>query len=91
MITCAILMAGLLGATDLQPTGALRGPKAREEFVITFTWVPIEKWQVEIREYQFHRGLPPGLLAEASKVEIIEVQFHPDLAAVFKKIKNQER
>jgi|SRR6516225_5680259 len=65
MIKCALLMAALLGASDVsQRTEALRGQKPREEFVIYFTWQPVEKWQVEIREYQFRPRtlpeLPPG-------------------------------
>ena len=92
MITCALLMAGLLGAADAsQPAEALRGEKPREEFVISFTWQPIEKWQVEIREYQFRRGTLPELPPRPWNVEVVESQYRPDLQGLFEKIKNQER
>jgi hypothetical protein len=85
-------MSGLLGATDAsQPAEALRGEKPREEFVISLTWQPIEKWQVEIREYQFRRGAPPELPPKPWKVALIESQYCPDLRDLFEKIKYQER
>jgi hypothetical protein len=92
MITCALLMAGLFGAVNAsQPAEALGGEKPREEFVIYFTWQPIEKWQVEIREYQFRRGTLPELPPRPWRVEVIESQYRPDLRGLFEKIKNQER
>jgi hypothetical protein len=47
------------------------------EFVIDFTWQPIEKWQVEIRGYQFRRGTLPELPPRPWKVEVIESQYQP--------------
>ena len=92
MMTCAMLMAGLLGAADVsQSAEALRQEKPREEFVIYFTWQPIEKWQVEIREYQFRRGTVPDVPPSPWKVEVIESQYRPDLRDLFEKVKNRER
>jgi hypothetical protein len=91
MITCALLMAGLLGATPSQPAEALRGEKPREQLVISFAWQPIEKWQVEVREYQFRRGTLPELPPRPCHVEVIEPQYRPDLRGLFEKVRNQER
>jgi hypothetical protein len=92
MITCSLLMAGLLATADSsQPAEALRGEKPREEFVIFFAWQPMEKWQVEIREYQFRRGTLPELPSRHCKVEVIESQYRPDLRGLFEKVKNQSR
>ncbi len=60
MMTYALLMAGLLGTTGApQSAGAPPEPGSRKELVIPFVWQLTEKWPVEIREYQFRRGMPP--------------------------------
>ena len=94
MLTCTVLMAGLLGAADAsRPVEALRGEKPpneivplifqwREEFVIHFTWQVIEKWQVEIRENEFHRGTPPQLPPRPWKIEGRKYQEHRGLPPV---------
>jgi hypothetical protein len=92
MITTALLMAGMLGAAPTpQRAEASRGDKPREEFVISFTWQPVEKWQVEIRGYQFRRGTLPEIPPRSCQVKIIEAQYCPDLPSFFEKLKKQER
>ena len=83
MIACTLLMAGVLGTADVPPLAeGLRPQKPREEFVINFTWQLIEKWQVEIREYKFHRGTPPQLPPGPWKIERREYQEHRGLPPV---------
>lgn len=88
MTTCALLMAGLLGtAGTCQPAGAPPGQEPRKELVIEFVWPSVEKWQVEIHEYRFHRGTPKPPIC----VDMIEARYSPDLRALFEKAKNQGR
>jgi hypothetical protein len=62
MMTCTLLMAGLLGTTSAcQQTGVSPEQGPHIQLVISFTWQLTVKWQVEIREYQFRRGMPPKL------------------------------
>jgi hypothetical protein len=83
MIPCALLMAGLLGTADAsRPVEALRGEKPRKEFVIYFVWQPIEKWQVEIRENQFHRGTSPQLPPRPWKIELRQYRAQRGLPRV---------
>jgi hypothetical protein len=92
MFTSTLLMAGLLaGADSLQPVEVPPGEKPSQEFVIQFIWQPVEKWQVEIREYQFRRGTLPELPLRPWQVEVIECKYCPDLRGFFEKVKNQER
>jgi hypothetical protein len=92
MMTCVLLMAGLLGpAGAIWPAEALRGDKPPEGFVIFFTWQQVERWQVEIREYRFHQGAPPKLLPMPSEAGVIESQYVPDLRSFFEKVRKQDR
>jgi hypothetical protein len=83
MIQCAVLMAGLLGPAHVSQ-GAREGP------VIYFRWQPVEKWQVEIRGYLFHRGAPPRLPPGPWKIEVIESHYREDLRAAFEQVKKQK-
>ena len=83
MITCILLMAGILGTAELSKLAeGLRPESPREEFAINFTWQRIEKWQVEIRGYQFHHGTPPQLPPKPWKIERREHQEHRGLPPV---------
>jgi hypothetical protein len=83
MIACTLLMAGVLGTADVSRfVQGLRHDKPREEFVINITWQLIEKWQVEIREYQFHRGAPRQLPPRPWKIERRGYQEHRGLPPI---------
>jgi hypothetical protein len=95
-MTYALLMAGLLGTTSTSPSaGAPPEQGPRKELVIPFAWQPTEQWQVEIREYQFRRGVSPKLQPVpwniVLRAEAIEAQYSPDLRALFERAKNQDR
>ena len=80
MIPCTLLMAHALGTANVsQFAQGLPPEKPREEFVINFTWQLMDKWQVEIRRYEFHRGTPPQLPARPWKTERREYQEHRGL------------
>jgi hypothetical protein len=80
MMTYVLLMAGLLGATTASPSaGAPPDPEPRKELVIPFAWQPTEKWQVEIRAYQFRRGMPPKRPTVPWNIERREQREHRGL------------
>ena len=44
--------------------------------IINFEWRLTEKWQVEIREYQFRPGMPPKLVHFPWNIELREIHEH---------------
>jgi hypothetical protein len=86
-----------------QPTEA-RPPQIREYqfrhgMVPTLRAVP---WNIELREFREHRGLPPRRAAEVStinklldlpvlRIDVIESHYLSDLRSFFERAKNLER
>jgi hypothetical protein len=60
MITCALLMGGLLAIPDVsRPAEVLGMEKQREEFVLIFAWQATQKWHVEFASISFGKARCP--------------------------------
>jgi hypothetical protein len=79
MMTCVLLTAGLLGTASACPSVGSPEQGPRKEFVIDFAWQQTEQWSVEIRGYQFRRGLPPVLPTAHWNIELRGYREHRGL------------